>query len=265
MALSIGGLVGLALLAFLGWRLRGSMRDDEPSTLRWLLPGTAMSLVPALSAMPMGRLLLFPAIGSAVLIAILLLAWRRCFSARPWGVTLGILLMTFMHPGLALPGWVLQTNWLRASCERSIAVARDMEVVPDAIESQTVVVINLPGKDVAYDPFEVRRWLQLPVPRVVHLLTRTPNPIAVVRRDAATIDVEVQAGRFLDSISERSVRVSGPPLRTGHRIRVGAMEVRVLQEDGQGPTRLRFVFDRSLNDPGYEVLNWDGRRLSKAW
>ena len=72
-----------------------------------------------------------------------------------------------------------------------------------------------------------------------------------------------QAGRSSEGIEALLRQVTlelfrGPrhPLRQGAQVKLQGMTVTVLEDNGKGPTRLGFTFDKPLEDPSFVFLRW---------
>jgi hypothetical protein len=76
--------------------------------------------------------------------------------------------------------------------------------------------------------------------------------------------LELHAARsWISAPFERIRDVSRAPFRAGDRIALAYLTVEVREVDAAGaPTRARFAFDRSLDDPGLTFRSWEGSKLA---
>jgi hypothetical protein len=76
--------------------------------------------------------------------------------------------------------------------------------------------------------------------------------------------LELHAPRSWFSVPFERIRdVSRAPFRAGDRIALAHLTVEVREVDATGaPTRARFAFDRSLDDPSLTFRSWEGSKLA---
>ena len=76
----------------------------------------------------------------------------------------------------------------------------------------------------------------------------------LLRKDAWTLELVVPPGRSVTGNDEGNLfRGASRPLRVGDELDVPGMRVRVLEVGADGPRRVRYTFDRALEDPS---LTW---------
>jgi hypothetical protein len=85
-------------------------------------------------------------------------------------------------------------------------------------------------------------------------------PLTITRIDERTIDIECKQG-LLPAILNHVLRGPSHPMYVGQRITLSSMSVEVLAlADDWQPSRARFTFAVSLNDPSLLLLCWkDGK------
>jgi len=76
----------------------------------------------------------------------------------------------------------------------------------------------------------------------------------MLRTDAHTLEIVIPKGQgFFPAGHDDVVRSDDAPLHAGDHVDVPGMHVTVLDPGDDGPARIRFVFDRDLDDP---ALTW---------
>ena len=133
-------------------------------------------------------------------------------------------------------------------------------VVPHAAEPITVV-FNAPTPVVPWYQSKMRAAEGGIAPPVYTLYVGTQSLLAERYADNG---LELYAPRsWVDSPFERIRDFERSPFRSGDRIVLKHLSVEVREVDSANvPTRVRFTFDRSLDDPGLAFRCWAGQELS---
>lgn len=249
--LVLAGLVSTALFGLLLRSAWSGLTDDERRHVRWLGVGAALSLVPVTSTAPSNRLLLAGSVGGAACVAIVLRhAWRR---RGAFWVPAGVL--GLFHVVVAAVVWVGLTfafSLNHARAERiQAALATDLDQT--RVGSQRLVTLWM-------DPFTMMatpaRWIfgGAPAPQAWWTLSLAPGEHLYTRTGPATLELELAQGRLLANEIEYFCRPPGsPPLDT---VALDGMRVEVAERDAEGIRRVRFTFDRPLEDPSLVLLDW---------
>jgi hypothetical protein len=259
--LSLTGFAVLVLFAWLLWRTWPALEERYRRTLRWIIPGTALSLLPVAATFPMNRLLLVPSIGGSVIIATILAhywgAWRQ-FSGmrrRLAAVLVGFLvLVNFVVPPLA---WTAQ-SLIIMKLDRHV---EEVYAATPLVYSQDPAVHNvlLAAPDplaCAYPPIihalltghkDLAPWLCLSLAPHDHRLTRTAD-------NALTL--EVIGGCMLRTEFEQLMRSPAWPMRKGDTLELCGIGITVLEANEIGPVKIGVTFERSLDDKALNFLVW---------
>jgi len=253
------------------------------SRARFFALGMLLSLVPAAATMPHDRLLVFAGFGGAGLLAQLLVglvegaAWRPDSAAwRTPARVLGVILAIFHF---VLAPLVL----LRGAADMKVfgdVLERTAATMPDdaAITGQDAVVVQTPAAFVSIQAVPIRVVAGQPLPKRLLVLgsgrggttvERTASDVLVVRPEGGFL---LPRGRALPSEEGRAAPVDtryllsifdglyrdDPALPLGTRIalRGVTVEITALTPD-QRPAEVRFIFDRSLDDPSLRWLAWE--------
>jgi hypothetical protein len=245
-------LVVLAILV----RLLAARWDEQPHA-RMLAAGAVLSLLPLASALPQERLRFFVAFGVYGLLG----PWvardfdaperfRRVMARSLWRLH-GMWLPIFFIPGLF---------GSRSAFAGGGASALDHSV-PRAAAPITVV-LNTPSWYVPLFQASMRAYSGDPRPPVFALYAGS-QALGVARPDARSLELYAARSWFTTPFGNlRDVSVA--PFRIGARIELAHLTVEVREVDRAGaPTRARFTFDRSLDDPGLTFRYWDGSEVAQ--
>lgn len=258
-------------LVVLGALVPGMLRrlsPDEGRYLRFLLVGNGLSIVPLLGTVPSPRLLVVPAVGGTVLLALLIRDGARqvrdataTFSTWPRAlVTAGLALAHLLFaPAATFWGGVAWTNvqqlvrslYLRGEIDDR-RVARQDLVLLNSFEPMTLI----------YPPW-VRHHAGRPLPRRWRALTTTPAGERLLRTSANTIELTAVNGVLLDLATTDLLRSADAPLHKGDHFEVTGLTVDVLEMAQWGPTKVRFRFDKNLDDPSLVFLQMSSNGLRR--
>jgi hypothetical protein len=117
---------------------------------------------------------------------------------------------------------------------------------PGAFPTQTVVVLAAPDIVIGFHAAFFRVLHRLPMPAMWRVLSWSPGTHRFVRTGVDTLELDVS-----------SVGLDDARLGTGSSVSLRGLEATVLSSERGGQTRVRFQFDRSLDDPSVTLL---GRR-----
>jgi len=245
--------LGVASLAVFGWALWKTNAHEGP--VGWLLAGALLAAIPATPGAPGGRLLLVPGLGVAAGLAALIL--RLPARSRRWGALAVVLAVVHL---------VLQPLEMLVQVVVMGQIARRTEIA-----AREVPVPRRPGVDVALvgvaDPMiglyvGMTRLLSEPRPRSWRSLTMAPcdHQLHPVGRDA--LEVTLVGCRMMNAEWERLFNAH--PFQRGQVFQAAGLKAEALEVVDGGPTRLRFTFDRALDDPDLVLLTWRDGALRKV-
>jgi hypothetical protein len=257
--------LGICAALTLGWLLRicwPALGETERRHMRWLLVGSSCALLPIAATFPSDRLLLASAIGFCPAIALVLHAawagWKA--RSRRWLAAAGLVL-ALMHLVLApLSGVVYQVGLALGAHEtRRLATGAP---IPESAE-QHAVLLWAPDHIVGlYVPL-VRQHLGRTMPASWRILSLAPFDHRFTRTADDTLQLEIVDGSMMGGLFEKLYRTA--PLKTGDVLDRGLIRVEIVESDAQGPVRVDFRFDRTLDHESLVFLAWlDGelRRVS---
>jgi hypothetical protein len=136
--------------------------------------------------------------------------------------------------------------------QRVATAMADVELDPERLSAQRVVVLRAPDFMIGLHAYFYRVLYGLPMPRSWRTLTWSPRP----QRHDARGDRRVRA-------RARRPRRQASRLAVGDVVDLDGMRATVLARGERGPTRVRFQFDRPLDDPDLVLLAWRDDRLRR--
>ena len=248
---------GAAAVVVFGAILRLAWEDIEPDTrrgLRVLVVGCGLSLLPVVATFPSARLLVAASLGSAGLVAAVIVTAVQKGGRLLVGAA-GLL--CFVH-GLWSPlGWWLQA-WLVGSLDEGMVdAALELPLDERVVADQYVSVIAPPDPMISiyagllwihHGRTGGRAWWPLSMSTNTHHVRRTAEN---------AFELSWLDGPALTTVYEQLFRDATHPLRAGSEVAMEHFTVEVLADDGTWPTRARFTYDRPLDDPTLVFLAWD--------
>jgi len=261
-------LLGLAGVGVLWIPFRNAIRALAPErqrSVRWLLGGAVLSLLPMAATLPHDRLLLVPFLGGSVVIAVFLAhAWDRV-TARPRQPGRGRIavvgaLLAAAHLALSPLALVGLGSWMGVQTRKGEAVALALEVRP---EVRDIVLLSAPDFFVGmYVPI-IRASVGRPLPSW-RLISIAPAPHHARRTGPRTLELSVEKRHLLVPTFAMLFRTPDAPLEPGTRVTAGPLEVEILETRDGGPSRVALHFDRALEDPTLAFLFWREGALVEA-
>lgn len=256
------GIIGVPVWGLLLRRLA----RDEPEAwdgVKWLLVGSAISMIPSLSTFPSSRLLLLPSIGvCAALGAMIEQVWRARRTKRRLPRLYRLVVFVLAVGALfASPiSLIVQENVLRqlAAGVRASAVAADL----GPADQLPIVLVAPDPATVLYVP-TIRYVLGDPL-RGWAVVSMAPHPHRFSRTAANRLEVEVIGGHALGTEWERLLRGDARPLVPGDRVAWGDATIEILEVDAVGPTRFALIAGGDLDDPRARWLVWKDGALQRT-
>ncbi|PRP96393.1 hypothetical protein [Enhygromyxa salina] len=262
------GRVGVAVAAVGLVLARFGLRDDERRTLRAVLLGAALGLLPISVAPAHSRLLVVAQLGACVAVSLIMFGCARLLLGRGRAAKLVVqrVLGVALLPIAAVMLWlhtVEDLKWTRRylvhldGMQASNAAAfTEGDLLDQELAGRDVIVMNGPSQSVGmYGPF-VLHVHGMPEPNSWRSLALGGDyPIWVFRPSDKVLELAAIRGAWLLTAGELFFRRSDHSLAAGSTFDYPTMDVEVLADDGGGnPTRLRFSFTRSLDDPSFLFL-----------
>jgi hypothetical protein len=246
--------LSIAILALLVPLL--ATRWTELPGVRMFVAGGLLSLVPLVATLPQERLRFFVALGVYGVLG----PWvARDYHAPERTRRVVVRLLWGIH-ALWLPLMFIPQLFGCASLFSGGGANALDRVVPRAAAPITIV-LNAPTPHVP--------WYQAAM-RATH--GDVLPPVFILYAGSQALEVERYADRGLELYAARSwittpfegIRnLQRAPLRTGDQIALTHLTVEVREVNAEGaPTRVRFTFDRSLDDPKLTFRRWAGPEIA---
>lgn len=265
---TVAGIAACVVAGILLYRMWPRIEAREQRALRWMIPGALLSLLPVAATFPTGRLLLSASLGGSVVVACILADWwrnRRVLRGRRWTAVIAGLLIA-VHLVLAPIGWIAQSGVI-IGVNRKVVQAALAAEMKDESDGWACVVLTGPDPLVSvYTPIIrlVNRGRPLSMDYSWLVLSQAPYAHRITRRAANCLEMEVVDGSMLGTEFERLFRSARFPLRAGQRVEVAHCAITVIEEGVDGPTKILAEFDRPLDDPSLQFLEWKDGCLRKA-
>lgn len=230
----------------------------------WAL-GMVLSLLPFAATSPADRLLIIPGLGAMGLLAQLLAAWKEKPVWLPaiglrCRLTHGFVVVVIIIHGIIAPLTLPLHSLSVAMATRKILEEPVMALSKGVnLQDKTLVLINPPiPMLMTYLPFICEK-LGLAVPRQSRVLaTGLTSELDIRRADVRTLEIELEEG-FIGQEMDRLFRGMETPMRIGQQVDLGDMRAEVLSlTSQQRPLRVRFTFDKDLEDPSMVFYVWKG-------
>ncbi len=261
-----------ALTALMPVVLTPMLRANRRATF-WLI-GMYGAALPVCATVPMGRAMLFVAIGAFGVVVEYIGGWLAKDRWMPrggwmWHVCRTLVVVFLVaHLPVAAVGR-LTVPRVTARMQEKVAETQDLRPA-GSLEGQDLIVVNAPNPiSFLYDPFR-RAWEGRPLPLGVRILAPGFNTVDVTRAGPQRLTVRSVSDSLLDCQRGQrmdfaffyrylgDVRSREHPLHAGDRISLPRMQVEVLEVDGRGfPVEVAFEFDVPLENPSLKWVEWD--------
>lgn len=248
--------IGAAAMLIFALILRSVWRDatdSERQTLRWFGAATVISALP-FAGTPIGsRCLLVPLVGTSGLLATVIERWWTSrIPSRLLAIAAAAL--AAIHLLFAPLGRLASPILLKTMMsDRAAAVMRDAEIDPATISSQHALVLAAPDLIVGLHGGLYPILYRQPRPAVWRVLSWSPFAHRIVRTSSNTLEMAIEGGG-----------ISSGNLTAGTVVALHDMKATVLAVGPLGPTRVRFDFEQSLDDPSLTLLAWRDERLRRV-
>ena len=266
-AVSVAIGFAVALFFFALYRLvRPAVSYEERVTLRWLLPGAVLSLVIASAGAPGARPLVFPSIGTAFLLAVVIYrggqqlgSGGRQLALRQLALRMGRWPVVAVHLVLAPLAFTLTIVALAdlARQGREVIFKADL----DHSARSHVMVLAAPDAVTAFYPPLVGQVLAPQAVSVWQILSMANGDHRFTRTGAASFRLDVLGGAKTYNPVEEMFRSPRTPVRVGDSVKLTDATVTVLTVEGLEATSLDVTVDVPLDNPTLALLMWRNGRF----
>jgi hypothetical protein len=254
---ALGALTVICVVALWRWTARG-LHAAEARKLGFLSAGALLALLPVVGSFLSTRLTIGAFFGFAPLLALALRRvarvlldaprvplprWSAAYAAAALLVYLHVLEPLQQDIGLQADALSVTTPWVR-----------NAEIDPERLGEQRVFLLASREFTTTFYFAYIWSYAGLPLPRSVYPLSAAPTAHDVVRVADDTIEMRALGGAFLQSSGEFMFRDRALYARTGEQRGLPGMRVEIARARRGAPEALRFVFERSVDDPSYVFL-----------
>lgn len=254
------GLGALTVVLFV-WLLRTiRMELDEPERRLhdFFLLGAVLSMLPTLSVTPSARLLLFPSVGAAAVLALLFRhLWRRGRRAL-------LVLLLLVHGPIAVFHWVSALRVLTRVSRMATEAVDRAELEKDVPNLRVIALTTGDAATFLYMPL---MWVLggAPVPRDWWSLSNARSAHRLTRTGPSTLELEIVGGHFLEGFFEQVLRSpQKKPFAPGDLVELDGGAITLLAIDDGLPTRIRLELDEPFEGPDVRVIEWRDGAFRRA-
>jgi hypothetical protein len=252
------GLVAVAaLLAVPAKRAIESLEGAARASALALFVGSLLALVPVLAVAPHPRVLGAAMVGASASLAVLMARafWPPAPEPRAGEAEYALLAATllgfahFVHAPVT--AWLGARNFRDVTAFFEASAARVAEEVPDGERSRVVVLRGLGAA--FYLPFAIDEQFGR---RAAWSILAQGDHVLVLHPSARELEVVAPAGKSLyPSGQDQLFRSDDERFRVGDRVEVPGLRARIVEVGASGPRRVRFTFDRELDDASVAWLS----------
>lgn len=245
---------------------RAGLHEDERRILRVLVLAAFLGLLPVSVAPSHERLLIVAQLGACATVSLLTFACVRLLRqsaakpsklARLRGVALlpivGAMLLLNIYWDLRWSDrYLIHLDALSAADEMAFT---EGDLLEQELAGRDVLLLNGPSQTVGmYGPF-VLDTMGEPMPASWRpLALGGEHPMFAFRPSANTLELTAIQGAWLMTAGELFFRRAEQLLPAGSKLDYPSMHVEILADHDGHPTKVRFTFPRSLDDPRYLFL-----------
>jgi hypothetical protein len=245
------GYFAIALGGGLIWRF--VRRTERSHPLRWLSAGAALSLLPCAGSLPEDRLLSASTLGVSALCAsalLLGLPWVRKAASKRTRLLRALLygLLLWLPVG-ALRRSFAEAQALSQSAESTRLWSLDADLPTQASATTRVYVLAAGDFNTAVNLPWLRQLHGRPLPQAYRRLCPGPLPVDVTRSADRTLEINVLTNAMRGTALPSLYRAADAPMHVGDQVELPGLRVDVLGVFEDNPSRVRFTFDRSIDDP----------------
>lgn len=239
--------------------LRPYLSEQERATLRWLLPGGLAATIPGAAGVIGGRVLMVPLLAGSALAAVLIL--RGWAAAREASLPRRHQLLLRAAVVVLVLGHVVLGPLFRVGLGVALGRIADAQwrIAREAPPCEgTLVMVAASDPSVSlYVPAAM--LLQGRAPRLYRLLSAAPHDHVIERTSAEAFDLVVSGTPRHPGFWELVNRDTPPPV--GTKLRLGDLDITVLESNEAGFMRAHFDFGKALESTELCFVTWSGGGL----
>lgn len=252
----IGALVLVGLLFYPVW---SSAPPPQRRKFNWLMIGTAAAMLPMASVNPHPRVVLILFIGGSIILASIVHHWWKKIRQKPkslaWIGGVACIGLLGIHIILSTYYWFIDARWTKLWLDdwnkfQEQAVLTELKPHQKAIFLNGTCGLNLSGS-LSFSGYYYRKAKDLPMPESWWPLSYLEKNNRYHRTAENKLELEIIEGSLLDHPYIQEVRNLDVPFKKGEIRRFSGFQVIILEVNKDGPTRMEFTFERSLDDESY--------------
>jgi hypothetical protein len=252
----IGALVLVGLLFYPVW---SSAPPQQRRKFNWLMVGTAAAMLPMASVKPHSRVVLILFIGGSIILAFIVHHWGKKIRQKPkslaWIGGLACIELLGIHIILSTYYLFIDVRWTKLWLDewnkfQDQAVLTEIKSHQKAIFLNGTCGLNLNGS-LSFSGYFYRKVKDLPTPESWWPLSFQEKNLRYHRTAENKLELEILEGSLFDHPYIQEVRNLDVPFKKGEIRRLSGFQVTILEVNKDGPTRMEFTFERSLDDESY--------------
>lgn len=266
-ALVFSGILVLVLIPFLVRGCFHRLNQKEKDVVKWLSAGMVLSLLPSIATAPSARQLICPLFGASALLAMLFYhTWKIIRGSAALRPLQKKLIIVFLASALLLHGVAAPSITLFQLFHLK-NIGRQAQHIVSTMAGQDLHgkdVIILPSQDmlISFLLYPMHRFHNADLPNRWRILSMAPYDHQLKRLDSHTLQMEVLKGEMLREPIEHILFTFSNPLAVGDVIGSGIFTA-AIEEIKQGPSKVRFTFEKPLDDESYVFFYWNGAALER--
>lgn len=256
------GTSAMLLLAWAVWSTVVGDRDAErPMSLRWLLLGSLLSLLPVLASFPSSRLVMPASVGIFATLATTALrwaagaagVWREQHKLALWPL-FGLSAMGYLQLWQAGATTHGQVHFVSAQYEAVRQWVQHADLDDATLAQQRVIIMSTTEHTLAFFLPFVLNYQGRPMPLSSWTLSGAMVPHDVRRTHGNVLEMATLVRGFGTNAMEQLYRDKRFGWKVGDRVEFEGLKVEVIDIFRGFPRRVRFTFDRDLDDPSLVFL-----------
>jgi hypothetical protein len=270
------GLAGIATVAVVVLLARAGLREDERRTMRAMVLGGALGLLPISVAPAHSRLLIVTQLAACSIVALLVFACARLLLGRepaPAGLVAKLRGVAIL-PAVAVMLWLntyedvrftrVYLDHIDAMQASNVAAFTEGDLLEQELDGRDVIVLNGPSQTTGmYGPFLLHAngaavpasWRSLALGGDYAMFAYRPR--------ADTLELAAISGAWLRTPGELFFRRYEEQVPAGTTFDYPTLHIEILADEDGDPTKVRFRFPHSLDDPRYLFLISTNRGLMR--
>lgn len=247
----VGALVLVGLLFYPVW---SKASPQQRRKFNWLIVGTAAAMFPLASVQACSRVVLILFIAGSILLAFIVNHWWKKIRQNPkslaWIGGVACIVLLGIHVILSTYYWFSNLQFIKQLTDEWNEF-HNHTVLNESKPHQKAIFLNGTGGDFVFTGYYHRKVNRLPMPESWWPLSFLEKNNRYHRTAENKLELEIIEGSLLDLPYIYFVRNPKGPFKKGETLKFSGFQVTILELNKDGPTRMEFMFERSLDDESY--------------